>query len=125
MRVKCGVSCVRCASHSHEHTAAVKAHRSEVGQDAEVFLGAALGDAEARHDLVKAQQRAVVCAQLPEALQLRIRPDVSKRFQIVRLSEDSIGTAAKTGRNWVLDLAIAHIVEWILTPWKLQFARTI
>ena len=76
-----------------------------------MFLGAALGDAEARHDLVKAQQRAVVCAQLPEALQLRIRPDVSKRFQIVRLSENSIGTAAKTGRNWVLDLAIAHTVE--------------
>lgn len=44
------------------------AHRREVGHDAEVLLRAALGDAESRHDLVKAQQRAIVCAQLPEAL---------------------------------------------------------
>ena len=40
----------------------MKAHRGEVRQDTKVFLGTSLGDAEARHDLVKAQQRAVVCA---------------------------------------------------------------
>ena len=55
----------------------IRAHRGEVRQDAEVFLGAALGNAEARHNLVKAQQRAVVCAQLPEALQSCDKPTIS------------------------------------------------
>ena len=77
MRLRCRLPCAHCAWHNDEHNEAVKAHRSEVRQDAEVFLGAALCDAEARHDLVKAQQRAVVCAQLPEALQSCIRPNVS------------------------------------------------
>ena len=97
-----------CAWHSHERDEIMRAHRGEVRQNAEVLLGAALGDAEARHDLIKAQQRAVVCAQLPEALQSCIRPDVSKHFHTVCSSEDSSGTVSKTGRIWVLDCHSRH-----------------
>ena len=47
-----------------------KAYRSEVGRDAKVLLGATFGNSEACHDLVKAQQSAIFCAELPEALHI-------------------------------------------------------
>mmetsp|Transcript_16779 Transcript_16779/g.47749 ORF Transcript_16779/g.47749 Transcript_16779/m.47749 type:complete len:314 (+) Transcript_16779:108-1049(+) len=45
------------------------AHGRHVGRDAEVLLGPAVGDAEAGHDLVEHQQRAVLRGELAEALQ--------------------------------------------------------
>lgn len=53
-----------------------RAHRGQVWRDTKVLLRAALGNAEARHHLVKAQQRAVLCRDLPQALQGKRKLDL-------------------------------------------------
>ena len=45
-----------------------QAHSGEVRRDAKVRLRAALGDAEASHHLIEAQQRAVLGRDVPQAL---------------------------------------------------------
>ncbi len=45
------------------------AQRAEVGRDAVVFLRAAVGEAEAGHDLVEDQRNAVLLRDLPQPLQ--------------------------------------------------------
>ena len=45
------------------------AHGGQVGGDAKVCLGAALGYPEAGHDLVKAEQGALLCGNVAQALQ--------------------------------------------------------
>ena len=58
------------------------AHGGEVGRDAKVRLRAALGDAEAGHDLVEAQQRAVLRAHVAQAL--RAAPAARRRSRRAR-----------------------------------------
>ncbi len=65
------------------------AHGGEVGRDAKVRLRAALGDAEAGHDLVEAQQRAVLRAHVAQAL--RAAPAARRRRCLASWAASGVG----------------------------------
>ena len=64
------------------------AQSREVGRDAEVLLRASLGDAEAGHHLVEAQQRAVLARDVPQTLQQQ-RSSVSRQLPCYSISNNS------------------------------------